>query len=189
MEVYVMVAGIYYDPIVDFSTQMWKELLKSVGNTIFVQGVSCARYWSLILQYKYEKEGIEVPADEQKVELLKYNFQKAIEDDEEMFPNIARIPDAILKRVDPTNSVLMEYLILINPNVKTSVLLAKLDEGSSKKYRRSKKNDKSTTEQPVNEPVVKKSPKNDLRWWCNFRKLLQCLLKLKLSNHLPKLFL
>lgn len=89
MEVYVMVVGIYYDLVVDFSTQMWKEFLKSVENTNVVQGVSCARYWSLILRYKYEKEGIEVPADEQKVEFLNYNFPKAIEDDEEMFPNIA----------------------------------------------------------------------------------------------------
>ncbi|CAI9287135.1 unnamed protein product [Lactuca saligna] len=41
----------------------------------------------------------------------------------------------------------------------SGVLLAKPDEGSSKKYHRSKKGDKSTAEQTVNEPVVKKSSK------------------------------
>ena len=49
MEVYVTVVVIYYDLVVDYSGQMWKEFLKSVENKNIVQGISCARYWSLIL--------------------------------------------------------------------------------------------------------------------------------------------
>lgn len=75
----------------------------------------------------YEKEGIEVSTDEQKVEFVNYNFPKAIEDDEEVFPNVARIPDAMLKCVDPNNLVLMAYFVSINPNDETIVLFAKPD--------------------------------------------------------------
>ena len=49
MEVYAMVAGLYYDLQADFSTQLWKEFQKGIENTNVVHGISCARYWSLIL--------------------------------------------------------------------------------------------------------------------------------------------
>ncbi|CAI9277985.1 unnamed protein product [Lactuca saligna] len=65
----------------------------------------------------------------------------------------------MLKRVDPTNPVLMEYLVLINPNEKIGVLLANIDEGSSKKSQRSKKDDKSTLEINVQDQTVTKSSK------------------------------
>lgn len=135
------------------------NFLKSVENTNVFQGVSGARYWSLIFRYVYEKEGIVVPTDEPKAKFLKYSYPKVIEGDAEVFPNIARIPDAMLKPVDPTNPVLMEYSKTINPNDETCVLLSQSDEGSSKKSRRSKKGAKSTPEKTVPEPKVKKSPK------------------------------
>ena len=50
MEVYAMVAGLYYDLNVDFATQMWKEFVKSLENTNMVKWISCAHYWSLILK-------------------------------------------------------------------------------------------------------------------------------------------
>lgn len=121
-----------------------------------VQGISCAKYWSLILQYVYAKEGIEVPTDEEKAEFLKYHFPKEVKDDVEVFPNIARIPDAMLKRVDPVNPVLLEYLKSVNPDVQIGMLLSKIDEGPSKKSRKSKKDSKSTPEKPVQEPKPKK---------------------------------
>ena len=110
----------------------------------------------------YEKEGIEVPADEQTAKFLKYNFPNEIEDDSEVFPNIARIPDAMLMRVYPTSSVLMTYLASINPDEETSILLAKRDAGSSKKSRRSKKTEKSTViaTKLVEVAVVKTHAKN-----------------------------
>ena len=64
MEIYVMVAGIYYNIPVDYSTQLWKEFQKSVEKTNVIHAISCARYWSLILKYFYNKEGILVPNDD-----------------------------------------------------------------------------------------------------------------------------
>ncbi|CAI9283580.1 unnamed protein product [Lactuca saligna] len=55
----------------------------------------------------------------------------------------------MLKRVDPTNLILMTYLALINPNDETGVLLAKPNEDSSNKSQGTKKDDKSTTKHIV----------------------------------------
>lgn len=49
-----------------------------------------------------------------------------------IFPTVARIPDGMLKKVDPSNPVLEAYLLTISTNYGTGVLLAKHDEGSSK---------------------------------------------------------
>lgn len=121
LEVYAMVVGIYYDLNVDYATQVQKDFIKSLENTNVVKGISCARYWSLVLQSVYEKEGIPVPANEAKAEFMKYHFPKSVEDDSEVFPNVARITDRMLKKIDPTNSVLVKYLKRINPSVKTRV--------------------------------------------------------------------
>ena len=63
--------------------------------------------------------------------------------------NIARIPEAMLKRVDPANLVLVEYLKNINPDDETGKLLSKEDVGPSKKLKRSSKDAKSTPKKPV----------------------------------------
>ena len=44
MEFYEMVAGIYYDLQVDYSTQLWKEFQKGVEHTNAIHGISCAKY-------------------------------------------------------------------------------------------------------------------------------------------------
>ncbi|CAH1428266.1 unnamed protein product [Lactuca virosa] len=62
----------------------------------------------------------------------------------------------MLKRVEPTNSVLVEYLKTINPDVETGKLLSKEEAGPSKKSKRSKNDAKATPEKPVHEN--KKSP-------------------------------
>ena len=67
LEVYAIVMGLYYDLSVDYATQLWKEFVKSLENTNMVKGISCARYWSLIHEKIYEKEGIQVPDNEEKV--------------------------------------------------------------------------------------------------------------------------
>ena len=51
-----------------------------------------------------------VPTDEETAEFIKNQFPKEVMDDAEIFTHIARIPDAMLQRVDPTDLVLMEYL-------------------------------------------------------------------------------
>ncbi|CAH1422851.1 unnamed protein product [Lactuca virosa] len=64
----------------------------------------------------------------------------------------------MLKRVEPTNSVLVEYLKIINPDDETGRLLSKKDVGPSKKRKRSKKDAKATPKKPVHQPKKKKSP-------------------------------
>ena len=80
----------------------------------------------------YDKEGILVPENEETVGFALYQFPKIVKDDAEVFPSVARIPDAMLRKVDPTNHVLVNYLMTINPDIETRVLL-KTREGPSKK--------------------------------------------------------
>lgn len=58
-----MVDGLYDDLQVDYANQLWKEFGNIIGHTSVVNGVSCAKYWNLILRHVYEKEGIMVPND------------------------------------------------------------------------------------------------------------------------------
>lgn len=96
LEVYLMVTGLYYDLQVDYATQLWNEFVKSVGNTNAVDSISYARYWSIILRFAYEKEGIAVLENEETAEFSLFRFPKIVEDDDEIFPNVARIHDAML---------------------------------------------------------------------------------------------
>ena len=43
-----------------YATQLWQEFDNNIAHTSVANGVSHARYWSLILKYVYEKEGIMV---------------------------------------------------------------------------------------------------------------------------------
>lgn len=151
LEVYGMVAGLFYDLNVDYATQVWKEFIKSLENICVVKGISCAQYWSPILQYVYEKEGIQVPADESKANFMKYHFPKSVEDYSNVFQNVARIPDGLLKKIDPSNAVSVSYLMIVNPSVETGILLQQSDEGSFNKSKKSKK--------VSDEVLVNESPK------------------------------
>ena len=53
-----MVVGLYYELQVDYATQLWQDFGNSIAHTNVVNGVSFACYWSLILWYVSEKEGI-----------------------------------------------------------------------------------------------------------------------------------
>lgn len=112
-----MVMGLYYDLSVDYGTQLWKEFNKSLENTSVDKGISCARYWSLILEKVYVKEGIQVPEGEDVVEFSLYQFPKAIEDDVNIFTSVARIPDAMLSKLSSTHKVLVRYMKTFDPNV------------------------------------------------------------------------
>lgn len=81
----------------------------------------------MILKYVYEKEGIPILDGEQNAEFLKYHFPKSVEDDYEVFPIVARILDGMLKKIDPTNSVLVAYLKHVNTSVETGILLPRTD--------------------------------------------------------------
>ena len=88
---------------------------------------------------------------------MKSHFPKEVSDDMEIFTHISMILDAILKRVEPTNLLLIEYLKTINPDVETGKLLSKEEAGPSKKSKRSKKDAKATPEKTVHK--TKKSSK------------------------------
>ena len=154
-----MIAGLYYDLNVDYATQIWEEFIKILENTNVVKGILCTRYWSLALQSVYEKEGIPIPTDEAKAEIMKYHFPKIVEDDLEVYPNVARIPDGMLKKIDPTNSVLVAYLKHVNPSVKTRILLKICEEGSSKKVKKLKKGADDVVHESPNKQTKYKSPK------------------------------
>lgn len=97
LEIYALVDGIYYDLLVNYATQLWEEFVKNIGNTNAVNGISYARYWSLILQYAYEKEGIVVSNDEQTTEFSLYHFPKNVKDDQDLFPTVKRISDGMIR--------------------------------------------------------------------------------------------
>ena len=99
-----------------------------------------------------------MPTGEETVEFMTYQFPKEVTDDSEIFTHIARMSDAILQRVDPTNLVLMEYLETINPDDGSGKLLPKETVVPLKKSCKSKKDAKITSEKLVQEPKKKKSP-------------------------------
>lgn len=76
----------------------------------------------MILHYVYEKEGNLVSESDELVDFATYNFTKLVEDDVGIFPNVARIPDAKLQKVNPKNLILIEYLKTINLSIKTRKL-------------------------------------------------------------------
>ena len=64
-------------------------------------------------------------ADEETIEFMKYHFPKEVSDDAEIFTHIARILDAMLNHIDPTNYVLVEYMNNVDPSIETGKLLTK----------------------------------------------------------------
>lgn len=91
-----------------------------------------------------------------------YHYPKTLDDKPDEFPLIAHIPDAVLRRVDPTNLVLVAYLTTINPSVEPGVLLPKAAGDPSKKRKGSKKGVKVSPSEPSAdqvEKVVHVSPK------------------------------
>lgn len=102
----------------------------NIGHTSVVNGVSCAGYWILILRYVYEKEGI--PNDVPNAEFVMYQHPKTTEDNFVVFPSVARILNAMIRKVDPGNPVLVAYPKTFNRSEETTVLLHKGINGPSK---------------------------------------------------------
>lgn len=107
----------------------------------------------------YEKEGILVPADIPTVEFGVYQHPNNLADDLEVFPTVARIPDAMLRKVDPTNPILVAYLQSVNPSVKIGVLLPKGIAASSKRCKSPKKSSKVDKPKVVPDVVTKRGTK------------------------------
>lgn len=53
LEVYAMIVGLYYDLNVNYVTHLWEEFGTGISYTNVTNGVSCMRYWSLILREVY----------------------------------------------------------------------------------------------------------------------------------------
>lgn len=70
---------------------------------------------------------------EQTAEFLLYLFPMTVEDDLETYSIVARIPDEMLRKVDPTNPILFAYMQTINPSIKTGFLIPKSTGATSKK--------------------------------------------------------
>lgn len=105
------------------------------------------------MKYVYEKEGVAIPEDEPKAEFPLYHHQKTVEDNQDVFPTVSR--DAMLRRVDPTNPVLVAYLTNINLSIETGVLLSKDVRAPSNMSKASKKGVKSSPSKPSPEPAIK----------------------------------
>lgn len=123
--VYAMIVGLYYDLNVDYATQLREEFYTGINHTSVTNRVSCARYWSLILRDVYEKQSILVPLLYAKMEFSMYQAPKIVTDDPALFHNMARIPDVMLRKVDPDYPILVNYFSTINPDVQVGVYMQK----------------------------------------------------------------
>lgn len=101
MEIYALVASIYYDLPVDYTTQLLDEFVKSIGNTNVVHGISCARYWSLILQFANENEGILVPKGEPTTEFHYIIFPRQLKIIKRRFPLLQEFLMGCFERLIP----------------------------------------------------------------------------------------
>lgn len=90
---------------------------------------------------------------------MKYHFPNLVEDDYEVSPNVARILDAMLKKINPSNSVLVANLKNVNPFVETRILFPGSDKGSSKKSKRSKNMTEDVLVNVSPKKIVSKTPK------------------------------
>ena len=92
-----------------------------------------------------------MPDYEDKAVFHMYGCPKEVHDDPAIFTILARIPDAMLKKVDPTNNVLVSYL----QSIDTTVVTGMLQQEEKKKSKKSKK-----TEGESSNKGVKEEPKN-----------------------------
>ena len=113
------------------------------------------------MEFVYAKEGIQVSDTHEVSESSTYHYLKTVEDNAKNFPNIARIPNVMLQKVDPVNPILVEYLTNISPSVETGTLLDVSAEGSSKNKRGSKKIVQESSPPASPAKVSKKSSKGD----------------------------
>ncbi|CAI9260818.1 unnamed protein product [Lactuca saligna] len=96
-----------------------------------------------------------VPNDEEKVVFHVYSCPKDATDDAEEFPLVARIPDIMLKRVNPRNTVLLTHLKTIDITIENGILL----EREETKSKCTKKTDVGSSEKQVKESKSTKVPK------------------------------
>lgn len=81
-----------------------------------------ARFWALILKEIYSQENIIIPGGIEYAEFTMMTAPRVFVDDANVFLNVARIPDSMLKLIDPTNPLLVNYLLSIDSTTRIDVL-------------------------------------------------------------------
>lgn len=85
LEVYDFLVGIYYDLNVGYATQLWEEFSTAITHTNLANGVSYARYWSLISSKFMKKEGILVHSEDEKADFSTLATPQLLVDDPVIF--------------------------------------------------------------------------------------------------------
>lgn len=101
LEVYSVVASLYYGLNVDYALLLWEEFGTSVSHSKIGTGVSSARFWGLILKEIYCQESILVPSNVDTVEFPTMTVPNIVVDDVVIFHVVAPIPDLMQNLVDP----------------------------------------------------------------------------------------
>lgn len=136
--------GLYYGLNVDYASLLWEEFGTSISHSILAIGVSSARFWGLIMKEIYNREDILIPSDVDTTEFPSMIVPKIAVDDATIFPVGSRIPDSMLKLMDPKNPLFVKYFLSID-STQTVVLPLKVSqkgvEGPSKgsKFNKTKK--------------------------------------------------
>lgn len=78
-------------------------------------------------------------------------------DNSTIFSNVARIPDSMLKLVDPKNQLLVQYLVSIDSSHLIGVLPQKGVEGTFKALKATKKKKQFEKKKVVEEEIVKET--------------------------------
>lgn len=92
-----------------------------------------------------------VHVDDPMAEFGIYQHPKLVTDDVDDFPNVSRVPNSMLRKVNPIDLVLLPYLQTINPSTVTKVLLENF-VGTSNRTRGSKKSTKASPSKPDPSP-------------------------------------
>lgn len=125
LEVYLVVAGIYYGLNVDYASMLWEEFGTSISHSKLATGVSSARFWGLIMKEIYSREDILIPSDVDTAEFPSMIVPKIAMNDATIFPVVSRIPNSMLKLMDPKNSLFLKYFLSID-STQTVVLPLKV---------------------------------------------------------------
>lgn len=90
---------------VEYASYLWEDFGTSISHLNLTNGVSSAQFWILILKEVYSQENIFVPTDVETAEFSIMVARRVFVDDLNAFLIVARIPDSMLKLVDPKKSI------------------------------------------------------------------------------------
>lgn len=129
-------SGLYYGLNVDYASPLWEEFGISISHTKLATRVSSAQFWGPILKDIYNLENILIPDGIESVEFPTIAAPRVSMDDVNVFPNVVRIPNSMLKLVDPTDPLLINYLLSIDSTTTMTVLPPRLLKKSQNIRRR-----------------------------------------------------